>query len=70
MKDRHPEWGWNIRNAREAKGLTQVKLADLTGVRQPTLARWELGTLNPNKDDRLAVAKALEMDVSALYPTV
>ena len=34
--------------ARQEKGLSQKKLEELSGVRQPIIARMEKGTTNPN----------------------
>lgn len=42
-----PELGGRIRSARLKAGLTQVRLAELMGVRQPTVANWESGSATP-----------------------
>ena len=36
--------------ARKAKGLSQQELADLTGVKQPAIARLENGHISPSVD--------------------
>ena len=36
--------------ARQARGLTQRKLEELSGVKQPVIARMEKGTTNPQLD--------------------
>ena len=36
--------------ARQARGLTQRKLEELSGVKQPVIARREKGTTNPQLD--------------------
>ena len=36
--------------ARQARGLTQRKLEELSGVKQPVIARMEKGTTNPQQD--------------------
>ena len=37
-------------DARKAKGLSQQQLADLTGVKQPAIARLENGNISPSID--------------------
>lgn len=34
-----------IRNARLAKGLTMKEVADMVGVSEPTISRWESGEI-------------------------
>lgn len=50
--------GDRIRQAREAKRLSQAKLGDLVGVRSPTVFRWEKSDMRPEDEtlDRLADA--------------
>jgi transcriptional regulator with XRE-family HTH domain len=41
-----------IRHIREkVLGLTQAQLAELTGVSQGTVSRWEQGKLEPTRDE-------------------
>lgn len=37
--------GETLRKMRQTTGLTQVDAADVLGVTQPTIARWERGTV-------------------------
>ena len=45
--------------ARQEKGLSQKKLEELSGVRQPIIARMEKGTTNPQLDTVLKVLAPL-----------
>lgn len=45
--------------ARQEKGLTQKKLEELSGVKQPVIARMEKGTTSPQLDTILKVLAAL-----------
>ena len=51
--------------ARKARGLTQKKLSELTGVRQPVISRLERGDTAPQIDTliRLAAAMGMKMQV-------
>jgi transcriptional regulator with XRE-family HTH domain len=62
-------WGRLIKKAREEAGLTQRQLAEMIGVEQPSIHRWELG--QAISDDRKeAVAVALDKPVDELFPWV
>lgn len=45
--------------ARQEKGLSQKKLEELSGVKQPIIARMEKGTTNPQLDTVLKVLAPL-----------
>ena len=45
--------------ARQEKGLSQKKLEELSGVKQPVIARMEKGTTNPQLDTILKVLAPL-----------
>ena len=45
--------------ARQEKGLSQQKLEELSGVKQPIIARMERGTTNPQIDTILKVLAPL-----------
>jgi repressor LexA len=70
MGERTTTWGRNIRMARSMKGWTQKALADRVGVRQPTVARWEDGSVTIPDDMRIAVADELELDPALLFPMI
>jgi transcriptional regulator with XRE-family HTH domain len=72
MEETYRQWAENLRDAREAAGITQYELAQLCGVRPASVCRWE--ALEPDKyaapTDRhkVAVAAALHRDVADLFP--
>lgn len=56
---------------RRRKGLTQAKLAEIMGVEQPTIQRWEAGKREPELSQIFALAEALDVEPGALLdPTV
>lgn len=54
-----------VRETREAKGLSQEKLAQLVGTKQPSIARLESGKVIPRLDllERIARAVGMRLDV-------
>ena len=48
-----------IIKARQEKGYSQKKLGELSGVKQPIIARMEKGTTNPNLSTVLKILAAL-----------
>lgn len=50
--------------ARAARGLTQVALADLSGRTSPSISRWEAGDQLPELDALQALARGLNLPVS------
>ena len=48
-----------LANARHGKGISQRKLEELSGVKQPVIARMENGTNSPQLDTVLKVLGAL-----------
>jgi transcriptional regulator with XRE-family HTH domain len=70
MGERTTTWGRNIKAARRAAKLTQVGLADVVQVTQPTIARWEEGSVVIPDAMRFAVADALRVDPSLLFPMI
>lgn len=57
-----------LREARAMAGLTQAALADLVGVEQPHIARWESGAQLPRVDRAVGLACALATTVEAIWP--
>ncbi len=55
--------GAKIREARQAKGMTQAELAEAVGASARTVARWENSVLAPN-DNALGMLRiVLESDL-------
>lgn len=52
---------------REARGLTQERLADRLGTSHMTISRWELGKVKMNTDAMVAVAEALGLEPEDLW---
>lgn len=51
---------------RKKRGLSQAKLAELVGVEQPTIQRWEKGKREPDLDNLKSLANALGVTPGAL----
>lgn len=49
----------NIKRFRKEMGLTQKKLSELCGIAEPTIRRYEAGTLNPKIETVEKIASAL-----------
>ena len=56
-----------VREAREAKGLTQAQLADLIGMSRKTVNTVENGVFVPSTVVALKLARALEEPVEGLF---
>ena len=61
MSKKQPTTAQRIRDARQAAELTQTQLAELTGIDQADISKWERGVYHPTIDSmkRLATAMAL-----------
>lgn len=70
MEELSREWGGNIERGRTLLGLTQSQLADLVGVSQPSVAKWESGENTPRDHHKAKIAEALHQDVRSLFPLV
>jgi transcriptional regulator with XRE-family HTH domain len=51
--------GGRLRELREEKGLTQIQLAELVGVKRDAIARWEADVREPGWSNAVALADAL-----------
>lgn len=61
----------SLSQLRKQKGLTQTALAEIIGVEQPTIQRWEAGKREPELSQIFALAEALDVEPGALLdPTV
>lgn len=59
--------GANVRQAREAKGWSQDKLAEESGLHRTYISGIERGVRNPTVTIVQQVAKSLEVDVADLF---
>jgi len=55
-----------IAKARKERGITQARLEELSGVRQPIIARMERGTTTPQIDTILKVLAPLGMTLAVV----
>ncbi|MEX9821319.1 helix-turn-helix domain-containing protein [Providencia vermicola] len=62
MKNVNQIVGKEIRKRRKSLGLSGIELADLVGVSQQQISRYERGECNITLDNLLNLAKALETD--------
>ena len=62
------EIGERIRLARKARGMTVEALGNAVGVQRGYFTLWEAGTRRIYAHHLAAIARALNMDVGALYP--
>lgn len=58
--------GARIREARRARQLTMVELAEAIGVSQPAISQWESGLSPPGRDSLMKLAKILKVPMSVL----
>ncbi len=66
MDDVADHLGNNIRQLREARGLTQQQIAKVAGVPRPTWANLESGAANPTLAVLIKVASALQVSLEEL----
>lgn len=56
--------GEKIKELRENKGISQYKLAELTGINRSTINRYENGSIQKiSFDNLLKICEALETDI-------
>lgn len=58
--------GKNIKHLRKKNKITQVELAERTGIRQGTISAIETGTNQPTIDTAITIAEALNCSLSEL----
>lgn len=51
--------GQKIRRLRQARGMTQLQLAGLVGVRELALGKWERDQANPSPENLMELARHL-----------
>lgn len=59
--------GRRIYELRIKLGFSQEGLADRVGVTRQTIHNWEMDTMLPNKNNAVALCKALSIDIETLY---
>ncbi|MFI0768646.1 helix-turn-helix transcriptional regulator [Streptomyces sp. NPDC021218] len=70
-----PDWvlqqrrrvGDRVRDLREERGVTQEKLAELTGLSRHTVYRIELAQYGTSVDHLALIARALRVEIVALF---
>ena len=58
--------GENLKDWREGAGLTQLKLAKITGIHQSMISRWEAGTNLPSIRDLIVLADFYHISLDEL----
>lgn len=58
----------NIERLRQERGLTQVQLAELSGISQPHVSALERGVWEPRLATIMALARALDVQPGDLLP--
>lgn len=66
MDDIRANLAANVRRLREARGLSQQRMADLSGVPRPTWASLESGSANPTLSVLSRAAEALQVSIEEL----
>lgn len=56
----------NIKKARKAAGMTQKELAEMIGVYQKDISRWENGERTPNLEAFSNICRALKASADTL----
>lgn len=65
-KDDMQEFSARLREAREARKMTQARLAELLNVDRRVYNRWERGAALPQLDAVVRIAQTLQISVDAL----
>ena len=61
------DFGRHIRSLRRARGMTQEKLAEKSGVAVDTLRRLERGSFSPSLDTLTKVGNGMELRLSTMF---
>ena len=69
MHDQHRNLAVNIRKLREAHGLSQQRMSELSGIPRPTWASLESGSGNPTLAVLSKAATALQVSIEELVGT-
>lgn len=68
MNDLHQSWGLRIKDRRQALAMTQTSFAQLVGITQPTVSRFERGDQAPSDAMKWRIAGVLRVTVEDLFP--
>jgi transcriptional regulator with XRE-family HTH domain len=60
-------FGQHLRSMRQARDLTQDRLAELSGLSIDTVRRVELGSLSPSLETLQKLANGLDLSLSAMF---
>ena len=59
--------GEKIKSLRESKGISQYRLAELTGINRSTINRYENGSIQKiSFDNLIKICEALEIDIKEI----
>ena len=59
--------GKKIKELRESKGMSQYRLAEITGINRSTINRYENGSIQKiSFDNLLKICEALEIDIKEI----
>jgi DNA-binding helix-turn-helix protein len=62
---------WKIKEIRDKKGISQLKLSSISGVCKSNIGAIEIGVIKkPSFIDILRISKALEVDINELYEEI
>lgn len=56
----------NLHEIRKSRGMTQAELARETGINRVTIARYELGLVNPGSENLIKLMLALQCSADDL----
>jgi transcriptional regulator with XRE-family HTH domain len=68
MKQENKRIGQIIKEARQARGLTQMALAELIGVSYQQVQKYEMGSVNISVDRLKQIAKAVNVPITLFFP--
>lgn len=57
----------SLRELRKNKGLSQVELSEISGIRQSTLSQYENGSRKPSMSKAKKLADALNMSLDDIF---
>lgn len=60
-------WGEAVKARRKALGMSQNELAQASGLQQAAVSKVECGRLSPADGTRIAIARALQVEVGELF---